>query len=171
MPSDATSCASVPPINGPAASPLLNVSSAGRVQLAKRLRLVNARRNVSRSYASMPPPEPPVEHRPMERNDPAARREIGQHRREIAVADERFRRRSEILLLEVWKQVHAAVTAAHGDERAHRWIAPRIEKRLCPHARRRRIDSPLLARTRSLRTPARIPDAEAPPLPCRTLRD
>ena len=49
VPSDATSCASVPPSNGPAASPFLNVSRAGACSSPSGSGLVNARTNESRS--------------------------------------------------------------------------------------------------------------------------
>src|SRR5688572_4298234 len=54
VPSDATSCASVPPISGPAASPVLNVSSRGAASSPSGSVRVREPRNESRSYASMP---------------------------------------------------------------------------------------------------------------------
>src|SRR5688572_17911045 len=77
--------------------------------------------------------EPAIEHRSMKRHDAATPRQVREHRRQVAVPDERLRRLPQIFFLEKRQQMHAAIAAAYGDERANRWIAPCREKCLGPY--------------------------------------
>ena len=66
--------------------------------------------------------------------------------------------------------MHAAIAAAHRDQRPHRRIAPGARGTPRPAPAPRRTGSRRVAQTRSRRTPARSRAAEARRCPCRTRR-
>ena len=71
----------------------------------------------------------------MKRDRAAVDREKRQHRREIAVPDERLRRAPGKLAIEQRQHLCAAVAAAHADERGDVRILPRAAYRCGSHIR------------------------------------
>ena len=80
--------------------------------------------------------EAAFEHRPVKRGDPALTGQPRQQRRVVAVADEQLRMPRDLCAIEQRQQVHAAIPAAHRQQRGHGRIDPVSGKGSRPNLRR-----------------------------------
>ena len=104
--------------------PSRSISSCGCAISPDRLRRAQAAKERVAIVAGLAARQPPFDHRPVKRDDAAGQRQPGQQRRVVAVADERLGRPGEYRRIEQRQQLHAAIAAAHGDERGDRRDRP-----------------------------------------------
>src|SRR5881396_3412065 len=109
--------------------------------------------------------ESSCQHRTVERDELAADREKCEHRREIAVSDERLPRAACLIAIEERQQLDAAVPATDANHTGYRFVAPRGLNRRRPHARRTcDITIPRKHRVVIHRHEPQPPDFDDPPI-------
>ena len=124
VPSDASRLVSVPPSRTPSASPGRSTSTwLCEIRPAGSARVSTPGEGVE-IVGALPFREAAVDHRPVEADDAALAGQPREQRGVVAVADERLRGAADVVRVEQRQEVHAAVSAADGDQRGDRRIRP-----------------------------------------------
>ena len=128
VPSDAASCVSVPPYSGPLASPSRRTTNVSG--LHDESRDVPSNQPGERRFivAVGSPRQPALDHRPVERRDPALTGQPRQERGVVAVRNEQLRRGLRPPSVKLREQVHASVPAANRHQSGDRAIGPGVDE-------------------------------------------